>query len=231
MASRGRTRRRDVLHRATDGSDLVPPVLDIQLCVDIFRNLHVGLAVWRLEDPSDETSFRLVAINPAIERISQQAANRRVGTVMAETFPNMFKAGMPQVYAEVVRSGRARDLGVIHYGDDIIPAGKYAAKAFPLPNNCVGALYERLSNSSGRVENQGHTEGGRENVQRDFGLTPREREVLYLVAAGRLDKEIATRFGISARTVQKHLSNILRKMQAASRTEASVLALRAGLLY
>jgi PAS domain S-box-containing protein len=79
---------------------------------------------------------------------------------------------------------------------------------------------ERLE---GRVERQ---------LQRrnPYGLTFRELTVLHVVAAGKSGKEIATELGISPLTVQKHLSNILAKMDAASRTEAVARGLREGLL-
>jgi PAS domain S-box-containing protein len=62
-----------------------------------------------------------------------------------------------------------------------------------------------------------------------FGLTFRELTVLYLMAAGRADKEIGFQLGISSRTASKHVENILQKMGVGSRTEASVRALREGL--
>jgi DNA-binding CsgD family transcriptional regulator len=61
-------------------------------------------------------------------------------------------------------------------------------------------------------------------------LTPREFEVLTLVAAGRSNGEIAGQLFISAKTVSVHVSNILAKLGAASRTEAVALAVRRGLL-
>jgi DNA-binding NarL/FixJ family response regulator len=63
-----------------------------------------------------------------------------------------------------------------------------------------------------------------------YGLTFREFTVLHLVAAGESDKQIGITLGISHLTAQKHLSNILGKMNVASRTEASVRAVREGLL-
>jgi len=63
-----------------------------------------------------------------------------------------------------------------------------------------------------------------------YGLTFREFTVLHHVAAGKADKEIARELGISPLTAQKHVANILSKMNAASRTEASVRAVREGLL-
>ena len=61
-------------------------------------------------------------------------------------------------------------------------------------------------------------------------LTPREREVLAGVAAGLTNRQIAARLGISDRTVQFHLGNVLGKLGVASRTEAAVLALQRGLV-
>jgi DNA-binding NarL/FixJ family response regulator len=50
-------------------------------------------------------------------------------------------------------------------------------------------------------------------------LTPREREVLQLLARGYMYKEIAQRLEISARTVEAHTSSVLRKLQLSSRHE------------
>ncbi|MBB5535608.1 FixJ family two-component response regulator [Rhizobium giardinii] len=54
------------------------------------------------------------------------------------------------------------------------------------------------------------------NVERLHSLTPREREVLYEVARGRLNKQIAFDFGISEVTVKLHRGNVMRKMEVAS---------------
>jgi DNA-binding NarL/FixJ family response regulator len=52
-------------------------------------------------------------------------------------------------------------------------------------------------------------------------LTPREREVLRFIARGYMYKEIAQRLGISAKTVEAHVSSVLRKLQLSSRHELS----------
>ncbi|HLX51602.1 MAG TPA: response regulator transcription factor [Streptosporangiaceae bacterium] len=59
-----------------------------------------------------------------------------------------------------------------------------------------------------------------------FGLTAREQEVLRLVAAGRGNREIAAELFISHRTASVHVSNILGKLQVASRGEAAAMAYR-----
>lgn len=64
----------------------------------------------------------------------------------------------------------------------------------------------------------------------DDPLTPREREVLHLLAAGLGNKEIATRLAISDHTAKFHVSQILAKLNAASRAEAVSIAMRRGLV-
>ncbi|HEV7727867.1 MAG TPA: response regulator transcription factor [Modestobacter sp.] len=61
-------------------------------------------------------------------------------------------------------------------------------------------------------------------------LTPREREVLVLVAQGHANRRIAERLVISERTARTHVSNLLAKLQLSSRTQAALLAVREGLI-
>jgi DNA-binding NarL/FixJ family response regulator len=63
-----------------------------------------------------------------------------------------------------------------------------------------------------------------------FGLTPREREVLELLAEGRTNPQIAQVLFISAKTVGIHVSNILAKLGVANRVEAAAIAHRGGLV-
>ena len=62
------------------------------------------------------------------------------------------------------------------------------------------------------------------------GLTPREVEVLRLLAGGKTDRQIANALGIGQRTVQTHVRSILDKMGVDSRTAAGVQALREGII-
>ena len=61
-------------------------------------------------------------------------------------------------------------------------------------------------------------------------LSPREQEVLALVAAGLTNKEIAERLVIGDRTAKYHLSSLLNKLGADNRTQAVAHATRQGLL-
>jgi DNA-binding CsgD family transcriptional regulator len=63
-------------------------------------------------------------------------------------------------------------------------------------------------------------------VTDERGLTPREREVLALVADGRTNRQIAEALFISAKTASVHVSNILAKLGVANRGEAAAVAHR-----
>ncbi len=61
-------------------------------------------------------------------------------------------------------------------------------------------------------------------------LTPREREILILVAHGKSNRDIADTLVISERTARTHVSNVLAKLGLASRTQAALWAVREGLV-
>jgi len=62
-------------------------------------------------------------------------------------------------------------------------------------------------------------------------LTARELDVLRLLAQGERNREIAKTLGLAEPTVKIHVNNLLRKLEAKDRTEATVIALRRGLIH
>jgi DNA-binding CsgD family transcriptional regulator len=79
----------------------------------------------------------------------------------------------------------------------------------------------------GRLGRDHERPGGQVNKLR--GLTAREQEVLGLLAAGRTNREIASELFIAPKTASVHVSNILAKLGAASRTEAAAIAHAEGI--
>lgn len=59
-------------------------------------------------------------------------------------------------------------------------------------------------------------------------LSPREMEILEFVTHGLINKEIASKLGISQQTVKNHMTSILKKLNVKDRTQAAVTALRRG---
>ena len=64
-----------------------------------------------------------------------------------------------------------------------------------------------------------------------FGLTPREREVLDLVADGATNRQISEELYISEKTASVHVSNIIRKLSVTNRGQVAAVAFRAGLVH
>jgi two-component system, NarL family, response regulator len=64
----------------------------------------------------------------------------------------------------------------------------------------------------------------------DDSVTPRETDVLRLIAIGNANKEIATHLGLTEETVKSHVKNILVKLGANDRTHAVTIALKRGIM-
>ena len=67
-------------------------------------------------------------------------------------------------------------------------------------------------------------------VVETLGISPRELEVLDLLAAGRSNKEIARRLDVSPNTVKTHLANLYEKLEVRRRTEAILRARELGMI-
>jgi DNA-binding NarL/FixJ family response regulator len=61
-------------------------------------------------------------------------------------------------------------------------------------------------------------------------VTPRERQVLLLIASGLVNKEIAAQLGLRLNTVRNHVQNILEKLNTHSKLEAVATAVREGII-
>jgi two-component system, NarL family, nitrate/nitrite response regulator NarL len=99
-----------------------------------------------------------------------------------------------------------------------------------VPPETAEAVWRRTGGNPYRITELLAIEGaqGPQALAGDAGieLTAREREVLGCLAEGMSNKQIAAALGISVRTVTVHVSNLLRKTGAASRTEAALKAIR-----
>ena len=97
--------------------------------------------------------------------------------------------------------------------------------AIEMANAIVASEAERL------IRERAEAEANAGDAAADaLGLTPREREVLTLLAQGKSDKEIADELYISPRTAMTHVGNILAKLGVNKRTLAASVAVRKGLV-
>jgi NarL family two-component system response regulator YdfI len=104
------------------------------------------------------------------------------------------------------------------------------------PEEIVSAIYAAYNGhvllSAQAAENLAVVYGDHEPEAEELAeeITPREAEVLRMLAEGLVNKDIASRLGISDHTVKFHISSILEKLGASTRTEAVTLGIRRGLI-
>ena len=120
------------------------------------------------------------------------------------------------------------------------PTGMTDAVTYPFDDSAIAEVcladaetVEAALSSAAAAERElarlGATDGRRPaGPQGD--LTPREREVLGLVAQGLSDAQIAERLALSPHTVHRHVANVRTKLRLPSRAAAVAYATRAGLL-
>ena len=135
-------------------------------------------------------------------------------------------------------------LTVSEMEEDLFTSIKYGAKGYLLknaePDELIQAIYHvargesiilPLMATKLLTEFQNLSSGKKKRSDEDTtGLSPREKEVLQLVAKGATNREIADSLFISENTVKTHLQNIMEKLHLANRSQAAAYAIQKGLV-
>ncbi|MEU6781245.1 response regulator transcription factor [Nonomuraea angiospora] len=152
--------------------------------------------------------------------------------------------GQPGLWGSVAAAWRAlrqpypQALALLRAAEHAAEAGDRAAASAHLADAAREAGRLRADPLSARIERLARlariplaARGGTEPAgEREFGLTPRERDVLRLVADGRTNRQIAEELFISVKTAGAHVSNILAKLGVRSRVQAATAAHRHELI-
>jgi PAS domain S-box-containing protein len=116
-----------------------------RLYKELFSHIETGLAILCLENCDDPRSLRLIAANPAARRAAGLSGDECEGKLLVDAAPKLFKTGMAQACAEVVRGGQARDLGQMESSEQGISGAVFGVKALPLPDDCAAVIFEDIS--------------------------------------------------------------------------------------
>ena len=111
----------------------------------LLDRLPLGISIYRLEDARDPASLRVVYSNPASGAITGLDVEAETGRLLVDVVPNVRSMGLLEVYADVVRTGRPRDLGTVTYGDDRVDETTYALRALPLDDRALAVVFEDVS--------------------------------------------------------------------------------------
>jgi len=125
----------------------------LQQAADIVGNTQLGIYIYQLEDLDDDKTLRMISANPASENLTGVPAIEVIGKTLDENFPGLREKGIPQLYAEVVRSQKSIEIEDIYYGDERVISAAFSVKAFPLPNNQVGVSFENIMGRK-KIENE-----------------------------------------------------------------------------
>lgn len=117
----------------------------LRLYADIVDNMQLGLHLYRLENPEDDRTLQMIYVNRAGAEIIGLTEEDLVGKTLDENFPGLREKGVPQQYAEVIRTGNPLQFENIVYGDERILMAHFLVHAFPLPGSCIGVLFEDIS--------------------------------------------------------------------------------------
>lgn len=210
------------------------------------RGLPVRAVPLRILVSGSETLTENLSLRPDLATVSRAEAALDVAARVARADVIIVDAGVSPAFAyEAIRSLTV-DAPVLALtaSDDVLPAiaaGASGALHRDSPGDLVlaaaAALHSglavfdrsfvsRLVPTAPVTAEAAAAEGEAEREE----LTPREQEVLALLAEGLSNKEIASRLDISDHTAKFHVNSILQKMGAQKRVEAVVRAARLGII-
>jgi PAS domain S-box-containing protein len=177
------------------------------LYAEIVRYMQVGMYSYRLEDPADDASFRMVASNPAAEQFTGVPGDQILGDLIDDCFPGLRKLGIPAAMREVVQSGTPRHLDQLVYADTRVVKSAFAVDIFPVPPDRVGLTFENVT------ERRRAEQALQDSEQRFRALFENAADgILILDGTGRLESvnPAAERlFGCRAKDVVGHAAELL----------------------
>ncbi len=161
-----------------------------------------------------------VDANRPASRLLKLSRDAIVGRRIDDLAAPHLRAGLPEGWDAFLRLGSAA--GTYEYvgGDGRPVPFNFSATANVLPGTHLIILLEPATPPHDPAAGEGPPTHG--------GLTPREQEVLRMVAMGKTGQEIAEALVLSPETVSTHVRNIREKLGARSRAHALAIALRRG---
>ena len=117
---------------------------ELALYQALFACSPVGTFVYKLEDSTDDRSLRMVAANPIVEALANVVPAEIIGKTLDENFPGLREQGIPQAYAQVIRTGTPFNTESV-YGDERVINSAFDVHAVPLPDQHVAVMFENIT--------------------------------------------------------------------------------------
>jgi PAS domain S-box-containing protein len=127
-----------------DITDRIQAQTELQVYAEVVAGMQHGVYVWRLEQLDDPYSLVAVAGNPAAARIAGIDLREHVGKKFGDIFADLDASALLPIYADVIRTGKARNLGELSFGSGD-QTFLFTIEAFPLPNQCIAITFENIT--------------------------------------------------------------------------------------
>ena len=111
----------------------------------VFFHLNVGLLIYHVPNPDDIPSYRLIYANTEASRYTGTDLSGMIGQTIFEAFPKLVETPIPEAFRAVIKSGQPRGLGQLEYADEHVRRATYRSKAFPMPSQCLGVIFESVA--------------------------------------------------------------------------------------
>ncbi|HEV8469522.1 MAG TPA: response regulator transcription factor [Candidatus Limnocylindria bacterium] len=175
---------------------------------DGLRRAALGIPLWRVSDRPknsdlEQVDLAIVALYSRSDWAKISPLIRRTRTVIVSTTSDR---------SDAVRALASGAFGYLEFG----LSGRALRRAV------LGALHGEPAYSRAVLGDRIRTELGTSasRATRSLALTPRQREVVALIATGASDKEIGTALGIATATAQKHVTRLLKRLDVPNRAAA-----------
>jgi DNA-binding NarL/FixJ family response regulator len=197
------------------------------LVVDDHRSYAEALGLAMSFEPGFDVLGQVADVESAVQRV----LNERPDVVVIDwQLPGV--DGVEGVRRILVADPKVRLVMITGHADSSLRrlAALAGASAFLAKESSITEIVQAVRDAVSGTAHIDLTEHANEATAAALSLTPREIEVLYLLAKGRDTPTIATTLYLSVHTVRGYVKEVLRKLGAHSQLEAVAMARRAGLL-
>jgi PAS domain S-box-containing protein len=170
-----------------------------------------------------EVDGRFVHMNAAAERASGHSNAQLLGRHFTDLLPPEARENVAAQFRRAVEHGEPTDFETVFFDAG---GNLRGVRAQHLPLRSAGAIVGVLILAFDSLR----PPSGPAGFEPEPRLTPRQREILELIASGLSTSEIAARLTLSTETVRNHLRSVFRELHVHTRLEAIAVARRLGLL-
>jgi len=115
----------------------------------IFSEINLGLFIYHVENLDDIRTARLIYANREASLVTGADLRPQIGKLILDAFPALAGSSALDRFAEVVREQASRRVGIVEYADANVKPGRYVTRAFPMPDDCFGVVFDEESSAAG----------------------------------------------------------------------------------